>query len=815
MALTSNWLEIWLAQDQEGFPWDRRDITDVWQTSLWSPTVAGLDRDDDDDDDDDDDPRPINTAQTDEDSPVSIDVLAPFRGEDDDDEQTIVYRFDAFSENGAEIRLEGDQLVYDPSDVLDFLAVGETLSDRFFYVLAEQEDDDEIDDPFGVWLTVTVTGVNDAPVTQAIMVDVNEDGPAVTAAFLGDDVDSDNSQSSLIYDILSGPSEGDLANNGDASFTFDPDGDFEDLALGESRSVGFTYQATDRHGAVSNVSNGTITVEGANDRPIAENVEATVNEDFLLGVTAAFDASDVDLTDVLSFKITSDPEKGSVINNLDGTFTYTPFDDPNNIDTDPNTPDNRFQYLNDGESEQVTFSYVAIDDSGADNKTSEERTVTITVTGLDDDPLTFTEQLAFLSEDQSIWGPDSAFQFQSLEFFGGSWNESVSPTLLNAVTLIEETELCIPFTNICTTIPEVGIPALGVNASTSGTVGLLSDFQIDSGSIDTNLFVDAGVTVPFQVAEGRNATVDTQAFLDAMSDFSITTPFISYDLNLIFNVAADLGVWSGNSSNSVSLLGGGLSFANAPGFNPNNPTSGAGTSLLSFSTNDASFDLPDIIEGLVTATVNIPNLDTTGSVNPPPSNVVESFAEDDFFIVGFDIDGIATRLIPALPDLEAEVDVVEIGPFSGTAGYNLLDLTLETSLTVTQAFELTAEDFLFDIQRADTGETVASDVSAGDSFNFMVPTGVGDTLSFTATVDPVATLNNQTGLGFDVDFVIDALSASLGLSVAGIELVELTAGPVFSDSIDIFNTGLGTFFDEEFTLAGFEEKTFGFDIFVA
>ena len=941
MALKSNWLDFWLAQDEDTFPWDRHDAADVWQ---WSHSVADLDDDDGDGDGDydDDDPRPVTIAETDEDTPVSIDVLAPFSGEDDDDdEQTIIYRFDAFSENGAEIRVENNQLVYDPSAVLDYLAVGETLTDRFFYVLAEQ-DEDEIDDPFGVWLTVTVSGVNDppviaagsstlvggvteiadeapgenvdeltalgaiafsdvdvsdthtasfipqdtdylgtfelglptttatttsgqvswafsvndalldglaegeevvqkydvavadphggvdeetvtvtltgsndAPVTDDITLTANEDGPPLTSLFLGDDVDSDDDQGTLTYTVLSEPTEGLLTNNDNGSFTFEPNGDFEDLALGESRSVGFTYKATDRHLADSNVSQGTITVEGANDRPVAQNVSASVVEDFLLGVTAAFAASDVDATDVLSYQIVSGPEKGSVINNGDGTFTYTPFDDPSDIDGNPLTPDNRFQYLNDGESEQVTFSYVAIDDSGAANDTSEVRTVTITVNGDNDEPLTIGQQLTFLSADQSIWGPGSNFSYQSLEFFGGSWNASASPTLLEAVELTSETKICIPFTDICTVIPALGIPALGVNASTSGTVGLLSDFRIASGAIDSRLLVDSSVTVPFQAAEGQTVSIDTAAFLDAMSEFSITTPFISYDLNLIFNIAADLGVWTGDSSNSTSLLGGGINFANAPGFDPDNPTEGVGRPLLNFSTNDASFELPDIIEGLVTATINIPNLDTDGEVDPPPPNVVESFAEDDFFIVGFDLDGIATALIPGAPALEVELPDLEFDPFAGTLSYNLLDLTLETSLTVTQAFDLTAQDFLFDIVRADTGQTVASDISAGDSFNFNVPTGVGDTLSFNAVVDPVATLRNQTGLGFDVDFVIDALSATLGFSAFDIDLVEVTAGPVFTDSIDIFNTGLGTFFDQQFALGGFDEKSFGFDLFVA
>ena len=57
MALNSNWLDVWLAQDEDTFPWDRHDAADLWQ---WSHHVADLDDDDGDDDGDydDDDPHP-------------------------------------------------------------------------------------------------------------------------------------------------------------------------------------------------------------------------------------------------------------------------------------------------------------------------------------------------------------------------------------------------------------------------------------------------------------------------------------------------------------------------------------------------------------------------------------------------------------------------------------------------------------------------------------------------------------------------------------------------------------------------------------
>ena len=82
---------------------------------------------------------------------------------------------------------------------------------------------------------------------------------------LASDVDSDDDANSLTYAISNGPAEGTAASNGDGTFTFDPDADFQDLALGESRMVSFDVTATDSHSAASNTSTVNVTVAGVND----------------------------------------------------------------------------------------------------------------------------------------------------------------------------------------------------------------------------------------------------------------------------------------------------------------------------------------------------------------------------------------------------------------------------------------------------------------------------------------------------------------------------------------------------------------------
>ena len=118
-------------------------------------------------------------------------------------------------------------------------------------------------------IDVTITGTNDAPVVSVVAVAAVEGGIAVSAAFAGSDADSDDSAATLRYAITSAPAEGSVViNAGGTSFTFDPGADFQDMALGETRDVSFSYTATDIHGAVSTASTVTVTITGTDDAPM-------------------------------------------------------------------------------------------------------------------------------------------------------------------------------------------------------------------------------------------------------------------------------------------------------------------------------------------------------------------------------------------------------------------------------------------------------------------------------------------------------------------------------------------------------------------
>lgn len=166
---------------------------------------------------------------------------------------------------------------YDPRGVAAFRALpqGATATETFVYTASDRSDGSGFTDT--ATATITVTGVNDAPTAGDVTAAAQEDGPPVTGLFAGDDVDTDDNPDSLTYTILTQPSEGSASNVG-RTFTFTPGAAFQDLAVGETRVVTFTYQATDNRGAVSNTGTVTVTVTGVNDAPNAADDEFTLDQ---------------------------------------------------------------------------------------------------------------------------------------------------------------------------------------------------------------------------------------------------------------------------------------------------------------------------------------------------------------------------------------------------------------------------------------------------------------------------------------------------------------------------------------------------------
>ena len=174
-------------------------------------------------------------------------------------------------------------------------------SDSFTYKVNDGQVDSNVST-----VSITVNPVNDAPVSQPLVVTVAEDGQ-VTVNLVASDIENDT----LTYSIVSGPSNGTLTGTG-ASRVYTPN-------LNYYGSDSFTYKVND--GQVdSNVSTVSITVNSVNDAPVSQSVAVTVAEDGQ--VTVNLVASDIE-NDTLTYSIVSGPSNGT-LTGTGASRVYTP-----------------------------------------------------------------------------------------------------------------------------------------------------------------------------------------------------------------------------------------------------------------------------------------------------------------------------------------------------------------------------------------------------------------------------------------------------------------------------------------------------------
>ena len=208
-------------------------------------------------------------------------------------------------------------------------------------------------------ITITVNPVNDPPIADPDTGTTDEDTILSVDVLANDYEDPVEGDAVTTANLVSSPVQGSVTLNSDGGFDFNPDGDFEDLGTDESRDATFTYTATDERGATSLPATVTITVDGINDAPVANDQSLTTDEDILLGIVLT--ASDVDSA-ALTYEVIDSPTHGT----LSGTppsLTYTP-------DLNYEGPEDSFTFkANDGEAD------------------SNVATITITVNPVNDPPI--------------------------------------------------------------------------------------------------------------------------------------------------------------------------------------------------------------------------------------------------------------------------------------------------------------------------------------------------------------------------------------------------------------------------------------------
>ncbi|MGH1376742.1 MAG: beta strand repeat-containing protein [Alphaproteobacteria bacterium] len=231
----------------------------------------------------------------------------------------------------------GNTITYATGNSFDYLAAGETTTDTFFYTAS-----DGLGGTNTASVTVTVTGVNDGPVAQndtfTTDEDTNTNGNVFQNNGNGIDVDIDTTDSFTVTAVsgsvanvavsTDGSHGGSFTIQSNGALSFNVDNDFQDLGTGATRDTTITYTITDTQGA-TNTATVTVTVTGINDMPSAVD-DGIYNETDEGGSTviiteAELLANDTDPeSDPLDIvNITIGAGEGSIVDNGDGTWTYT------------------------------------------------------------------------------------------------------------------------------------------------------------------------------------------------------------------------------------------------------------------------------------------------------------------------------------------------------------------------------------------------------------------------------------------------------------------------------------------------------------
>ncbi|MDF2539606.1 MAG: conserved repeat domain protein, partial [Herbinix sp.] len=157
-------------------------------------------------------------------------------------------------------------------------------------------------------VTIDITPVNDKPVATAGTLDVTED-TLQNGTLSASDIDGD----SLTFEAVTLPSKGTVVVNANGSYTYTPNADV-------TGSDSFTFRVKD--GALySDAATIMITITLVNDNPNAHDGILDVEEDVLK--KGMLSGTDID-GDNLTFEAITQPMKGVVKVNPNGSYTYLP-----------------------------------------------------------------------------------------------------------------------------------------------------------------------------------------------------------------------------------------------------------------------------------------------------------------------------------------------------------------------------------------------------------------------------------------------------------------------------------------------------------
>ncbi|MEM9534335.1 MAG: Ig-like domain-containing protein [Cyanobacteria bacterium P01_A01_bin.3] len=253
-----------------------------------------------------------------------------------------------------------------------------------------------------------IFSLNDPPIAVNDVFNGNEDSPinGNVLADNGSGVDSDpddnpleiaavNGSTSAVGNATAIASGALVTLNSDGTFTYDPDGAFDELDSGATATDTFTYTLSNGQGGLDTAT-VTLNLTGVNDSPtVTTNTGATVDE----GGTNILRRGRLEATDPddgtpgLTFTITSPTSNGRIELVADPGNSITSF-------TQADINGGRVQYVHDG-SETASDSFdFSVADQGEDGATADTGTFTFTITPINDPPEAMDDTASTLEDTQ-------------------------------------------------------------------------------------------------------------------------------------------------------------------------------------------------------------------------------------------------------------------------------------------------------------------------------------------------------------------------------------------------------------------------------
>ncbi|MBW7882604.1 MAG: tandem-95 repeat protein [Caldilineaceae bacterium] len=717
-----------------------------------------------------------DTANTDEDVPVTVPVLDNDR-DPDGDPLTVTAVSDP--PNGSVVINPDGTVTYTPDQ--DFNG-----EDTFTYTIC---------DPDGLCDTATVTVVigalNDPPVANDDNVTTPEDTP-VAFNVASNDVDVDGNLDPSTTTVLDGPDHGTLVNNGDGTFSYTPDPNY-------NGPDSFTYEICDTDG-LCDMATVYITVTPVNDAPDAVNDSYNATEDTPLTIPAPgvlFNDTDVD-GDALTVVDYTQPASGTLMQNADGSFTYAPNANFCGIDSYTYT-------ISDGnggsDTATVTIDVACVNDApvAADDAYSTDEDVALTIGApgvLVNDSDVDGDALSVASYTQPANGtvvanPDGSFtytpdaNFNGVDTFdytisdgnGGSDTATVTitvnpvndaPDAVNdSYNATEDTPLTIPAPGVlfndtdvdgdALTVVDYTQPASGTlmqNADGSFTYAPNANFcGIDSytytisdgnGGSDT-----ATVTIDVACVNDAPVAVDDTGSTDEDTVLNVAAPGIlsnDYDVDMDSLTVTAINGDSTAVGQQITLASGALLIVYADGSYSYDPN-GQYDYLAVGETAQESFtyEISDGNGGSDSATVTI----TIVGVNDAPEAV------DDAYVTAQDI-----PLIVAAPgvlgnDKDVDGDAIYVDSYDVTSQFGgSISMTPDGSFTYTPAPGFTGIDsYTYTISDGNGGyDTAVVTIEVTPRNNRSIAVDLQDwsydsgSRSFSGQI----LITNQSGTGYDV-----------------------------------------------------------------